>query len=90
MFFKDMVTTDTLQVHVISTAAHPLVSCRLAHDHRYFEFLPAAGLGLEDVRLLKAVFADDSLQAKVTVVANRESTSRPELCLLSHRIEVFK
>jgi acyl dehydratase len=65
------------------------ISFKLTHDSGYFEILPAAGLGLEEIRIPKPVFVDDQLQAKVTVVAKRESKSRPELGLLSHKTEVF-
>jgi itaconyl-CoA hydratase len=51
--------------------------------------LPAAGLGLEEIRIPKPVFVDDQLQAKVTIVAKRESQSRPGLGLLSHQTELF-
>lgn len=65
------------------------ISFKLAHDSGYFEILPAAGLGLEEIRLPKPVFVDDQLQAKVTIVAKRDSQSRPGLGLLSHKTEVF-
>lgn len=65
------------------------ISFKLTHDSGYFEILPAAGLGLEEIRIPKPVFVDDQLQAKVTVVAKRDSKSRPGLGVLSHRTEVF-
>lgn len=55
------------------------ISFKLTHDSGYFEILPAAGLGLEEIRIPKPVFVDDQLQAKVTIVAKRESQSRPGL-----------
>lgn len=65
------------------------ISFKLTHESGYFEILPAAGLGLEEIHMPKPVFVGDQLQAKVTVVAKRESKSRPKLGLLSHRTEVF-
>jgi acyl dehydratase len=65
------------------------ISFKLTHDSGYFEILPAAGLGLEEIRIPKPVFVDDELQVKVTIVAKRESQSRPGLGLLSHKTELF-
>jgi len=65
------------------------VSFKLTHDSGYFEILPAAGLGLEEIRLPKPVFVGDQLRAEVTIVAKRDSQSRPGLGLLSHKTEVF-
>jgi acyl dehydratase len=65
------------------------ISFKLTHESGYFEILPAAGLGLEEIRIPKPVFVGDELQARVTVVAKRDSQSRPGLGLLSHRTEVF-
>jgi len=65
------------------------ISFKLTHDSGYFEIVPAAGLGLEEIRISKPVFVGDELQAKVTVVAKRDSQSRPGLGLLSHKTEVF-
>lgn len=65
------------------------ISFKLTHESGYFEILPAAGLGLEDIRIPKPVFVGDQLRAKVTVVAKRESQSKPGLGLLSHKTEVF-
>lgn len=65
------------------------ISFKLTHDSGYFEILPAAGLGLEEIRIPKPVFVDDQLHAKVTVVAKRESQSKPGLGLLSHKTEMF-
>jgi len=65
------------------------ISFKLTHEAGYFEILPAAGLGIEEVRLPRPVFVDDRLRARVTVVAKRESKSKPELGLLSHRTEVI-
>jgi acyl dehydratase len=65
------------------------ISFKLTHDSGYFEIVPAAGLGLEGIRIPKPVFVGDELQAKVTIVAKRESQSRPGLGLLSHKTELF-
>ena len=65
------------------------ISFKLTHDSGYFEILPAAGLGLEEIHIPKPVFVGDELQAKVTVVTKRESQSRPGLGLLSHKTELF-
>lgn len=65
------------------------ISFKLTHESGYFEILPVAGLGLEDIRIPKPVFVGDRLQAKVTVVIKRESRSKPGLGLLSHKTEVF-
>ena len=65
------------------------ISFRLTHDSGYFEILPAAGLGLEEIRIPQPVFVGDQLQAKVTVVVKRDSQSRPEQGLFSHKTEVF-
>lgn len=65
------------------------ISFKLTHDSGYFEILPAAGLGLEEIRIPKPVFVGEQLQAKVTIVAKRDSQSRPGLGLLSHKTELF-
>ncbi len=65
------------------------ISFKLTHDSGYFEILPAAGLGLEEIRIPKPVFVGDQLQTKVTIVAKRDSQSRPGLGLLSHKTELF-
>lgn len=65
------------------------ISFKLTHDSGYFEIVPAAGLGIEEIRIPKPVFVGDELYAKVTVVARRESQSKPTLGLLSHKTEVF-
>lgn len=65
------------------------ISFRLTHDSGYFEIQPVAGLGIEDVRLAKPVFAGDELKARVTVIAKRESKSKPELGLLTHKTELL-
>ena len=65
------------------------ISFKLTHASGYFEILPAAGLGLEEIRLPKPVFVGDELRAKVTIVAKRESQSKPGLGLLSHKTELF-
>ena len=62
---------------------------KLAHASGYFEILPAAGLGIEELSFPKPVFADDSLSARVTVTAKRESKSKPDLGLLTHKTEVL-
>jgi acyl dehydratase len=64
------------------------ISFKLTHDSGYFEIVPAAGLGIEEIRIPKPVFVNDELQATVTVVAKRESQSRPGLGLLSHKTDV--
>lgn len=65
------------------------ISFKLTHESGYFEILPAAGLGLEEIRIPKPVFVGDQLQAKVTIVAKRDSQSKPGLGVLSHKTEVF-
>lgn len=65
------------------------ISFKLTHDSGYFEISPAAGLGLDEIRLPKPVFVNDQLQVKVTIVAKRDSQSRPGLGVLSHKTEVF-
>jgi len=65
------------------------ISFKLTHDSGYFEILPAAGLGLDEVRMPKPVFVDDQLQVKVSIVAKRNSQSRPGLGVLSHKTEVL-
>ena len=65
------------------------ISFKLTHSSGYFEIEPAAGLGLNDVRLPRPVFVDDVLSVKATVIAKRDSKSKPALGLLTHRTEVF-
>ena len=65
------------------------ISFRLTHDSGYFEIQPVAGLSIDDVRLAKPVFAGDELTARVTVIAKRESKSKPELGVLTHQTEVI-
>lgn len=65
------------------------ISAKLTHDSGYFEISPAAGLGLDEVHMPKPVFVGDQLQVKVTIVAKRDSRSRPGLGVLSNKTEVF-
>ena len=65
------------------------ISIKLVHDTGFFEIQPVAGLGMEDVRLPKPVFVDDELKVRVTVVAKRDSKSKPDLGLLSQKTELF-
>ena len=65
------------------------IAIRLTHESGFFEIKPVAGLGMEDVRIAKPVFAGDELGVKVTVVAKRDSKSRPELGVLTQRTDVF-
>lgn len=65
------------------------ISFRLTHESGYFDIQPAAGLGIEDVKLPRPVFVDDRLHAKVTVMGKRASNSKPDLGLLRHQTEVF-
>ena len=65
------------------------IAIRLTHDSGFFEIKPVAGLGMEDIRIAKPVLAGDELSVKVTVVAKRDSQSRPELGVLTQRTDVF-
>ena len=65
------------------------IAIRLTHESGFFEIKPVAGLGMEDVRISKPVLAGDELGVKITVVAKRESKSRPELGVLTQRTDVF-
>lgn len=48
-----------------------------------------ANLGMEDTRFPSPVFAGDTLRARTTVVAARESKSRPDTGIVSFRHEGF-
>jgi acyl dehydratase len=65
------------------------ISLKLTHEAGYFDILPVAGLGMEDMKFPKPVFAEDRLQVRVTIIAKRESQSRPKLGVLVHKTEVF-
>jgi acyl dehydratase len=65
------------------------ISIKLTHDSGYFEISPAAGLGLDEVRMPKPVRVDDQLKVKTTIVSKRESKSRPGLGVLTNRTEVI-
>jgi len=65
------------------------ISAKLTHDSGYFKVSPAAGLGLDEVRMPKPVFVADQLQVKVTIVAKRDSQSRPGLGVLTNKTEVL-
>ena len=65
------------------------IAIKLTHTTGFFEIDPVAGLGLEDVRLAKPVLAEDELSVTVTVVAKRDSNSKPDLGLLTQRTDVF-
>ncbi len=65
------------------------ISFKLTHESGYFDIVPAAGLGIDDVRLPRPVFVNDALAVKATVIAKRDSKSKPHLGLLTHRTEVF-
>jgi acyl dehydratase len=65
------------------------ISFKLTHASGYFDILPAAGLGMEEVTLAKPVFANDRLSAVATVMAKRESNSKPDLGLMTHKTELF-
>ncbi len=65
------------------------IAIKLTHQSGFFEIEPVAGLGLEDVRLLKPVLAGDELHVKITVVAKRDSNSKPDLGLITQRTDVL-
>ena len=64
------------------------IAIKLTHESGFFEIKPVAGLGMEDVRIAKPVLASDELGVQVTIVAKRESKSRPELGIITQRTEV--
>lgn len=65
------------------------ISVKLTHDSGYFEISPAAGLGLDEVRMPKPVLVDDQLKVKTTIVSKRESKSKPGLGVMTNRTEVI-
>jgi len=65
------------------------ISVRLTHDSGYFEISPAAGLGLDEVRMPKPVLVEDQLKVKTTIVAKRDSQSKPGLGVMTNRTEVI-
>lgn len=65
------------------------ISVKLTHDSGYFEISPAAGLGLDEVRMPKPVLVDDQLKVKTTIVSKRDSQRKPGLGVMTNRTEVI-
>lgn len=65
------------------------ISTRLTHDTGYFEISTVAGLGIDELRMPKPVLVNDELQVKLTIVAKRDSKSRPGLGIMTKKIEVM-
>jgi acyl dehydratase len=65
------------------------ISVRLTHDTRYYEISAVAGLGIDELRMPQPVLVDDTLRVKLTIVAKRESKSRPGVGVITSRTEVL-
>lgn len=65
------------------------VGAKLTHDSGFYEISPAAGLGLDEVRMPLPVFADDQLKVKITIISKRESRSKPGLGVMVSKHEVI-
>src|ERR1700704_83961 len=47
------------------------ISVKLTHDTGFYEISPVAGLGIDELRMPKPVFADDELRVKLMIVVKR-------------------
>ena len=65
------------------------IATKLTHDTSYFEMATVAGLGINDVLMPKPVLAGDQLKVTITIVAKRESKSKPELGIVTSKIDVI-
>ncbi|WP_089942397.1 MaoC/PaaZ C-terminal domain-containing protein [Candidatus Entotheonella palauensis] len=65
------------------------ISTRLSHDTDYYRISTVAGLGIDEVRMLKPVLVDDQLKVKVTIISKRVSKSRSGLGIMTTKNEVI-
>jgi acyl dehydratase len=65
------------------------ISVKLAHETEYYELSTVAGLGIDELRIPKAVLPGDDLKVKLTLIDKRESKSRPSMGVMISKTEVF-
>lgn len=66
------------------------ICVRLSHDSGFRDIATVAGLGIDELRMLKPVVAGDRLGIKATVVSLRESKSRPQYGVMTTRFEAIR
>ncbi len=70
-------------IHIIAAAI------KLSHAFNNDELAAIAGLGWNDVRFIKPVFADDSIHVKSEVVELRESKSKPDQGIMTTKTTIY-
>lgn len=64
------------------------ISQRLNHEAGYFDIAAAAALGTDELRFPRPVFAGDELTVTTTITDMKDSSSRPELGVMSSQVEL--
>ncbi len=65
------------------------IATKLTHDTDYYDISIVAGLGIDQIRMLKPVLAGDQLQVRVTIASKRDSKSKPRLGIITTKHEVI-
>ncbi|MPY95370.1 MAG: acyl dehydratase [Acidimicrobiia bacterium] len=84
-YHLDEAEAEKLVGRIFSSALLTLcISQKLTHECGYFDIAMAAGLGLDEVRMLAPAFADDELSLVTTITEMRESSSRPNMGIMTN------
>lgn len=73
----------TSSIHTIA------IGSKLAHSIKHEEAAVVAGLGWDEVRFYEPVCVGDKLRVKATVVAKRESASKPDQGIVTTQMELY-
>ena len=74
---------------LFASSVHTIaIATKLAHDNLYFKVDAVAGLGIDELKMLKPVFAGEILSLKIELIDKRLSKSQPDKGVITKKMFV--
>ncbi|WNC72766.1 MaoC/PaaZ C-terminal domain-containing protein [Thalassotalea psychrophila] len=74
---------------LFASSVHTIaIATKLAHDNLYFKVEAVAGLGIDELKMLKPVFAGETLSLKIELIDKRLSKSQPNKGVITKKMFV--
>ncbi|WP_068547793.1 MaoC/PaaZ C-terminal domain-containing protein [Thalassotalea crassostreae] len=74
---------------LFASSVHTIaIATKLAHSNSYFEIDAVAGLGIDQLKMLKPVFAGETLSLKIELTDKRLSASNPGKGVITKKLYI--
>ncbi|WNC68235.1 MaoC/PaaZ C-terminal domain-containing protein [Thalassotalea nanhaiensis] len=74
---------------LFASSVHTIaIATKLAHNNLYFKVDAVAGLGIDELKMLKPVFAGETLSLKIELIDKRLSKSQPDKGVITKKMFV--